>query len=73
MITQTDIIHLLDLHQMILVSAQIDFRAVFQADVKRNPPLYDEDLDPNINYRRVKRLQVYFSRNAKILTNDMIL
>jgi uncharacterized protein len=51
----------------------IDFRAVFQADVKRNPPLYDEDLDPNINYRRVKRLQVYFSRNAKILTNDMIL
>jgi uncharacterized protein len=50
----------------------IDFRRGFQADVEKNPLLYSGDLDPNINYRRVKRLQVYFSRMAEILTNEMI-
>ena len=50
----------------------IDFHATFQKDVERHPFLYEGDLDSNINYRRVKRLQVYFSRTAKILTNSII-
>ncbi len=50
----------------------IDFRANFQKDVESYPLLYDGDLDSNINYRRVKRLQVYFSRTAKVLTNAIV-
>ncbi len=50
----------------------IDFRANFQKDVESYPLLYDGDLDSNINYRRVKRLQVYFSRTAKVLTNSIV-
>lgn len=50
----------------------IDFHATFQKDVERHPLLYEGDLDSNINYRRVKRLQMYFSRTAKILTNSII-
>ena len=49
-----------------------DFRALVQADIKKNPIPYDGDMDSNINYRRVKRLFVYFNHTTKALTNELI-
>lgn len=50
----------------------LDFQKIISEAIQKNPRLYDNDLDSNINYRRVKRLFVYYSNNAKILTNELV-
>ncbi len=50
----------------------IDFKKIFQADVHKFPASYGGDMDSNINFRRVKRLHVYFSRTSQILSNELI-
>lgn len=50
----------------------LDFRKIISESIQKNPKLYENDLDSNINYRRVKRLFVYYQNNAKILTNELL-
>jgi uncharacterized protein YijF (DUF1287 family) len=48
-----------------------NFISLFQKDITKNPELYSKNQDQNINYRRVKELYIYFSRNWTRLTNKL--
>lgn len=55
-----------------LLGAGYDLQALVDGDVKENPGLYDIDIpDANIDFRRVRNLQVYFDHNAITLTTDL--
>lgn len=56
-----------------LMGAGIDLKALVDADVAQNPELYPDMTkpDPNIDFRRVKNLNVFFERHATSLTCDL--
>lgn len=54
-------------------AAGYDFKAMVDADIAKNPsayPLTGGVADPNIDFRRVVNLQVFFERNGMALTLD---
>ena len=54
-----------------LLGAGYDLRDLVNADVLLAPEAYDiPEPDPNIDYRRVRNLHVFFNRNAESLTLD---
>jgi hypothetical protein len=55
-----------------LKSAGYDLMELVQNDIAENPGDYDiDEPDPNIDFRRVKNLKVYFSHTAESLTTDI--
>lgn len=56
-----------------LMGAGIDLKALVDSDVAANPEVYPEMVkpDPNIDFRRVRNLNVYFARHATSLTCDL--
>lgn len=55
-----------------LRGAGYDLMKLVDADIRANPTLYDvETPDANIDFRRVKNLEVWFRRHAKSLTTDV--
>lgn len=55
-----------------LLHAGYDLQQLVDADIAANPDLYDvEKADPNIDFRRVRNLIVYFSNHAISLTTDI--
>lgn len=49
-----------------------DLKELVNEDIKNNKELYNIDIiDKNIDFRRVKNLQVYFKNNAISLTTDI--
>lgn len=50
----------------------IDFKKNIDIDMKKNLSLYNTNFDSNINFRRVKNINIYLSRNSKKLTNEII-
>lgn len=54
-----------------LKGAGYDLRELLDADIKASPSAYDIEIpDKNIDFRRVKNLQVWFSRHVQSLTTD---
>lgn len=54
-----------------LLGAGYDLRELVHEDIKKDPDAYPvETPDPNIDYRRVKNLRIWFGRNAVSLTLD---
>lgn len=53
-------------------NAGIDIKSMIDKDIKENTSLYKrvDKPDPNIDFRRVPNLDVFFSRHAIKLTND---
>ena len=52
-------------------SAGYDLRELVDADVRKHPEAYDiQTRDPNIDYRRVDNLKVFFEKYAKSLSTD---
>lgn len=52
----------------------IDFKALVDKDIKENLaeyPRVGEKPDPNIDFRRVRNLDIFFKRNALNLTTDL--
>ena len=55
-----------------LLHAGYDLQQLVDADIAANPGMYDvEKADPNIDFRRVRNLIVYFSNHAISLTTDI--
>ena len=55
-----------------LLEAGYDLMELVNEDIKKNKELYNIDIiDKNIDFRRVKNLQVYFKNNAISLTTDI--
>ena len=55
-----------------LLHAGYDLMALVQEDILAHPDMYDvEKPDPNIDFRRVRNLIVYFQNNAISLTTDI--
>lgn len=50
----------------------IDFKDLIDDDIQENLKIYDTNFDSNINFRRVKNIDIFFKRKAKNLTNDLI-
>ena len=55
-----------------LIGAGIDLKALVDADIASNPDAYPEITrpDPNIDFRRVRNLAIFFERHARSLTCD---
>ena len=55
-----------------LKNAGYDLKELVDTDIKENIKLYTgiDKADPNIDFRRVKNLKVYFDNNCNVLTND---
>lgn len=54
--------------------AGINLKNLMDKDVKHNLPAYSSVIstpDPNIDFRLVPRLEVFFERNAEVLTTDV--
>lgn len=55
-----------------LKGAGYDLMELVDADIRAHPEMYDIDIpDKNIDFRRVKNLDVYFRRHAQNLTADL--
>lgn len=55
-----------------LLDAGYNLQELMNEDIKKNKELYNIDIvDKNIDFRRVKNLQVYFKNNAISLTTDI--
>lgn len=59
-----------------LLGAGYDLQEMVDADMREDPSEYGldpdaPDTDPNIDYRRVRNLKVFFCRHAQILTTDV--
>ena len=55
-----------------LKSAGYDLIELVNEDIQKYPDDYDIDvIDKNIDFRRVKNLEIYFKHNAKALTTDI--
>lgn len=53
----------------------VDFKALVDKDIKENIAAYprvEGKTDPNIDFRRVKNLDIFFKRNAVMLTTKLI-
>lgn len=51
----------------------VDLKALVDKDIKNNLSAYEgvvDTPDPNLDFRRVEVLEIFFERNAEILTND---
>ena len=60
-----------DVGAQALLHAGYDLMHLVDQDRRDNPEAYrDEPLDKNIDFRRVRNLQVYFKNNWTVLTND---
>lgn len=54
------------------LAAGYDLMALVSEDIAKDPKAYGiENPDPNIDFRRVRNLKVYFQRNAVELTTDL--
>jgi len=54
------------------LKAGYDLRELVDSDIRRNQGVYGlSHVDKNIDYRRVSVLEVFFNRNAYVLTNDL--
>ncbi len=56
-----------------LKNAGYDLKTLVDADIKKHPSEYGLDqqtIDPNIDYRRVANLLVFFKKYAQVLAND---
>jgi uncharacterized protein YijF (DUF1287 family) len=49
----------------------IDFKKLLDEDMKTYPAEYPNKFDSNINFRRVKNINVFLSRKSKALNNVM--
>ncbi len=55
-----------------LIDAGYDLMELVNEDIKNNPNNYNiDDIDKNIDFRRVQNLKVYFANNAISLTTDI--
>ena len=55
-----------------LLGAGYDLQRLVSEDINEHPENYDiQSPDENIDYRRVRNLQVYFKNNTKSLTTDL--
>lgn len=55
-----------------LLHAGYDLRQLVDEDIAAHPDMYDvEKADPNIDFRRVRNLLVYFKNHATSLTTDV--
>jgi uncharacterized protein YijF (DUF1287 family) len=64
-----------DLVWRALQAAGYNLKQMVDDDIRRAPAAYGADgrqPDPNIDFRRVTNLQIYFSRHAQVLTNKLI-
>lgn len=53
-----------------LLGAGYDLKTLLTADEAAEPEAYPDAADPNIDFRRVRNLMVWFERNAVSLTTD---
>lgn len=61
-----------DVIRMAYGEMNIDIKKLVDEDISKNPSIYKTNFDSNINFRRVKNLKIFFDRNSKILTNELI-
>ena len=54
-----------------LLNSGYDLQALVEADVKAHPERYWDAEDPNIDFRRVSNLLIYFQYNSINLTTDL--
>lgn len=55
-----------------LLNAGYDLKELVNIDIQNNQSIYGiETIDKNIDFRRVKNLEIYFRRNAISLTTDI--
>ncbi len=47
-------------------------RKLVDKDIRANSRVYNTKFDTNINFRRVRNLDIFFSRKGKILTKELI-
>lgn len=50
----------------------IDFKAKIDEHMKKFPHLYASNFDSNINFRRVKNIDIYLQNTAKSLTTEIL-
>ena len=56
-----------------LLHAGYDLQKLVDEDIAAHPEMYDVDkADPNIDFRRVRNLLVYFKNHAESLTTDVV-
>lgn len=61
-----------DVIRRAFLEMNIDLKKLVDEDIKKNPQIYKTKFDSNINFRRVKNLDIFFKRKAKNLTNELI-
>ncbi len=54
-------------------AAGYDLKSLVDDDISENPSAYTtiETPDPNIDFRRVKNLKIFFDRNAEVLSDEL--
>lgn len=55
------------------MAAGYDLKSLVDTDIAENPSSYTtiETPDPNIDFRRVKNLKIFFDRNAEVLSDEL--
>ena len=51
-------------------AAGYDLKSLVDSHIAENPELYPDEADPNIDFRRVKNLSIFFEHNAQSLTTS---
>lgn len=51
-------------------AAGYDLKSLVDGHIAENPELYPDEADPNIDFRRVKNLYIFFEQTAQSLTID---
>ena len=51
-------------------AAGYDLKSLVDSHITENPELYPDEADPNIDFRRVKNLYIFFEQTAQSLTID---
>lgn len=51
-------------------AAGYDLKSLVDSHIAKNPELYPDEADPNIDFRRVKNLSIFFEQTAQSLTID---
>ena len=51
-------------------TAGYDLKSLVDSHIAENPELYPDEADPNIDFRRVKNLSIFFEQTAQSLTID---
>lgn len=52
-------------------AAGYDLKSMVDSHIAENPELYPDEADPNIDFRRVKNLSIFFEHNSQSLTTSM--